>query len=403
MLAARRRKRLLHKDSQSFAYLVEQAFGLRQLKRCLSLLADWRAPRRSACEKRVPSRCSWTSTELLRLIQDDLCAVAMNSAVRVALMRLARNPGVRVCIISGRRLADLRERVGVTGLDYLGVHGSDAPGAGFPLDVAKTVGEVRRELASRLNGSQPYPDRRQGRRLLVVDITGGRGPQRRSAHAREVLDPKCRGEGHAGALRVVPGDRVWEVLPREIRGKGHAARKEWRRRSGRGAAHLHRQRRHRRSGLRRLASGLTARVGGTREPEPAMFCGIPARSPAFSETLGERKRDCRCSVPERWSIMHVQRSGSVPGVYSLRRGILTALGCFALALCLACSPAWAQQTSGQQTPGQPHVDPRQSGQGQTRCSRSNGNSAMPRRGHLSGVSRGAEVPRERDQFPLAWC
>src|ERR1700722_6471933 len=102
-----------------------------------SLLADWPdVAERVRQARSIALFLDFDGT--LVPIQEDPGAVTMNSAIRVALMRLAGNPGVRVCIISGRRLADLRERVGVTSLDYLGVHGSDAPGAGFPSEVART-------------------------------------------------------------------------------------------------------------------------------------------------------------------------------------------------------------------------------------------------------------------------
>src|ERR1700733_5042320 len=65
-------------------------------------------------------------------LKDDPGEVVLNRAARAALMRLARNPAVRVCIISGRRLADLRPRVGVPGIVYLGVHGGDTAGGTLP-------------------------------------------------------------------------------------------------------------------------------------------------------------------------------------------------------------------------------------------------------------------------------
>src|SRR5579864_6534770 len=52
----------------------------------------------------------------------------VDAASRGALARLARNPRARVCVISGRGRDDLRARIGLPGLHYLGVHGADAGG-----------------------------------------------------------------------------------------------------------------------------------------------------------------------------------------------------------------------------------------------------------------------------------
>ena len=162
----------------------------------------------------------------------------MNRTARIALLRLAGSPGVRSWIISGRRQADLQVVVGeVPGLTLLGVHGSDsgdtASGGGFvPKAVLKIVAEARLELASRLNGTASGA---HGAGVLIEDKGMAFAVHHRHARdmdivrARQVLDGVIAELG--GALRIVSGERVWEVLPREIRGKGVAVRREWRQRS----------------------------------------------------------------------------------------------------------------------------------------------------------------------------
>src|SRR5215467_679038 len=54
----------------------------------------------------------------------------LNNATRRAITRLARNPRVRVCVISGRKADDVRARASVPGIRYLGLHGWDGDGRG---------------------------------------------------------------------------------------------------------------------------------------------------------------------------------------------------------------------------------------------------------------------------------
>jgi trehalose-6-phosphatase len=164
----------------------------------------------------------------------------LERGTRAVLSRLAGNPRVRVCVISGRRRADLHARVAVPGIDYLGLHGWETGGDSFSPELMQFVAEARRGLASRLNGTpglqiedkgasfalhyRGASDRviDQARALLEETLAGDPSP------AAADLGVGC-GPGVPPLLRVLEGDRVWEVLPQEVRGKGYAARKQWRR------------------------------------------------------------------------------------------------------------------------------------------------------------------------------
>jgi trehalose-phosphatase len=157
----------------------------------------------------------------------DPAAAKVDSVTRGTLARLGRSPRVRVCIISGRRSDDLRARIALPGLRYLGVHGADSGRAisGSPdlaPEVLKGVSEARRELVVRLNGTAG---------VLVEDKNVSFALHYRGARADDV--EKAGGllreivARSRGRLRVLPGDCVWEVLPAQIRGKGHAARRQW--------------------------------------------------------------------------------------------------------------------------------------------------------------------------------
>jgi trehalose-phosphatase len=247
-----------------------------------SLLEDWR---------KVAQRLREADSIALFLdfdgtlvpLEDDPGAVVLKSAVRLALMRLARKPGVRVCIISGRRLDDLRARMGVTGVRYLGVHGGDAPEAVIPPRVMRIVAEARGEMASRLNG--------YGTRIQIEDkgvafaVHYRRAGASETGHARGILDQVVK--RFAGALRVVPGDCVWEVLPREIRGKGHAARRQWRVWAA-GALPIYIGNDGTdEAAFGALAQGLTARVGAVRRTRARYFLRNPAEVAMFLEKLEE--------------------------------------------------------------------------------------------------------------------
>src|ERR1700693_5584119 len=49
--------------------------------------------------------------------------VQLDEATRSTLLRLARSPRFRVWVVSGRRRADIRARIRVPGIRYLGLHG----------------------------------------------------------------------------------------------------------------------------------------------------------------------------------------------------------------------------------------------------------------------------------------
>jgi trehalose 6-phosphate phosphatase len=56
---------------------------------------------------------------------------AMPARTRAALERLMAIAGVEVAIVSGRGMADARERAGIPGIAYAGNHGMEIHGAGF--------------------------------------------------------------------------------------------------------------------------------------------------------------------------------------------------------------------------------------------------------------------------------
>ncbi|HYM09777.1 MAG TPA: trehalose-phosphatase [Bryobacterales bacterium] len=146
--------------------------------------------------------------------------VTVRDPMQVVLRRLARHRRITVAVISGRRRADLRKRLNVRGVRCFGLHGWES-GEQKPLSRAQqdALRQVRHRLAGRLAALGCIRLEDKTFTLAVHDRCGSRHAARRlRAILRSTLAP------FAAHLRLLQGHRIWEVLPREIRGKGAAAR-----------------------------------------------------------------------------------------------------------------------------------------------------------------------------------
>jgi trehalose-phosphatase len=216
---------------------------------------------------------------------------SLERGTRTVLSRLAGNRRVRVCVISGRRRADLRDRVAVPGIDYLGVHGWETGSNTFSRELMQLVAEARHGLANRLNGTPG---------VQIEDKTASFALHYRQASnqsvekARASLQEALAEQGEA--LRVVQGDRVWEILPQEVRGKGYSARKYWLRLEpgslpvyvGNDATDE--------AAFRSLASGVTASVGPRRRSLAHYRLRNPAEVRQFLDLLEVEMRRERPSA-----------------------------------------------------------------------------------------------------------
>jgi trehalose-phosphatase len=143
---------------------------------------------------------------------------------RRVLRRLACLPRLRIWIISARRRHDLLARIAVPRLQYLGLYGWENGGLPqFDEAHSRMLAEARREVASRIR-------RIPGVRIEDKDATFAlhwRGAPRASfQQAAQALQSVMA--QFDGSLRVMRGDRVWEVTPAELLDKGVAARLHWR-------------------------------------------------------------------------------------------------------------------------------------------------------------------------------
>ena len=140
---------------------------------------------------------------------------------RRLLRRLAGLPNIQVGMISGRRARPLERMVGVRGLHYHGVCGAEANGRMVAIrpSTERTLIRARRALQARLDGLPGVRIEDKGV-SFTVDFRGARKAVMRSAAG--ALDLALAGARRT--LRVVKGAKTWDVVPRELEGKGAAVR-----------------------------------------------------------------------------------------------------------------------------------------------------------------------------------
>jgi len=147
--------------------------------------------------------------------------VSLDGSIRQALAALARSPRFRVWVISGRRLADVRARVRLPGIRYLGLHGWEGRGVALG-------DETRRGLKGLLAGLEAALSDVPG--LWIEDkeyafAIHHAGVQEADAvRARSILNGLI--QPYSEYFHIECGRNVWEVLPRELEDKGAAVKQQ---------------------------------------------------------------------------------------------------------------------------------------------------------------------------------
>jgi len=147
--------------------------------------------------------------------------VRLPARTREMLGRLASLPGVAVAIISGRMIRDLKEKVGVEGVRYFGLHGAQKETGLVALrsEALRSLSQARREARLQLSAFSGIwiEDKNLS---FVVHYRGARPSSVRAAESAllRILAPL------RFALKNLKGDKVWEVSPVEMPGKGSAVR-----------------------------------------------------------------------------------------------------------------------------------------------------------------------------------
>ena len=149
--------------------------------------------------------------------------VRLATGMRRAIRALGRNPRVRVCVISGRRRADVREKIGISGIRYLGLHGWEGIGGAVISEEVRQLLECLKLRFHRIPGdtrSSWVEDK--GVAITIHHDSDASPAQIRRlreavAHEMERLGP---------SLRVLAGARSWEVMAADWKDKGAAVRRE---------------------------------------------------------------------------------------------------------------------------------------------------------------------------------
>jgi trehalose 6-phosphate phosphatase len=136
------------------------------------------------------------------------------------LRRLGARPCIRTYLISGRPLADLRARAGGAGIRCLGVHGSDR-GRGLQLSCTaqRALAGFRTTIEHVL---RDFPGVWIEDKTATLAVHYRRLPEALAGPLERLVRQLALPQ-----LRVLGGQLVWEIMPREAGDKGIAARAEW--------------------------------------------------------------------------------------------------------------------------------------------------------------------------------
>lgn len=194
-----------------------RAPGRRQKRGPRQLLDHWAAVGgRLRAAKRIALFLDFDGT--LAPISPHPAEAVLAPSTRRVVGRLARHPMVKVWVVSGRRVADVRKRVKVRGVRCIGLHGWER---GYrklrETETYRFIQGLRREVEARLAGFEG---------VWVEDKFISFVVHYRRATARRKALAALRGAlAHVQSkVRVLEGKKVWEILPLEIEGKGAAVR-----------------------------------------------------------------------------------------------------------------------------------------------------------------------------------
>jgi trehalose 6-phosphate phosphatase len=208
--------------------------------------------------------------------------VRMSQSARRALRRLAGHPRVRISVISGRRLPDVRRHVGVRGINYLGLHGWErGQNKKATLGLHRFVQRLRHEVESKLAGA---PGVWVEDKYVGFTVHCRLTPVRELGRARASLDEALA--PYLSRVRILNGKKVWEVLPLEVKGKGAAVRGVLKETGGAALPIYAGDDLSDESAFEALPRGITVRVGSPRRTHARYKLCHPEEVCEFLERLG---------------------------------------------------------------------------------------------------------------------
>lgn len=147
--------------------------------------------------------------------------VKLSREAKAALRGLAEHSNVHVVIVSGRRRGVLVRHVKVPGVRYMGLYGwEDGKSPRLPRRTIQEIRRSRRTLAS-LPAELPGITIEDKGISVAVHFRGASVEMRRRAENRV---RRALGRFQS-KVRVIRSNDVWDVVPRQVRGKGYAMRR----------------------------------------------------------------------------------------------------------------------------------------------------------------------------------
>jgi trehalose-phosphatase len=145
--------------------------------------------------------------------------VRVSKRAKRILARLAELPNMTVAILSGRNARALEKLVDVKTLRYFGLHGGeeDSKGARISDESRKALRRAKRSARAELAGFSGVDVEDKGCAFTVHYRGADQAAVRGANQALLAIVAPLR-----HALHVLNGKKVWEVLPRQIPGKGPA-------------------------------------------------------------------------------------------------------------------------------------------------------------------------------------
>lgn len=140
---------------------------------------------------------------------------------RQVLRRLARHPRIVVIVISGRRRADVRRRVGVVGIQYLGLYGGED---GRPFRVSRRVRQALDHVGAQLlQGFSRSPGVWVEDKRVSLTVHLREASTDVARHIRQQLRRRLR--AFRSTLCLLENLRDVEVVPCSVGDKGQAVRR----------------------------------------------------------------------------------------------------------------------------------------------------------------------------------
>jgi trehalose-phosphatase len=204
----------------------------------------------------------------------------LNLATRGLLHRLAIHHRLKVFVISGRRLVDLRSRIHSPGVHLLGLYGWEGRGTPPLRAERKLLQRVKRVLRDRLS-ELPGIWIEDKKLAIAVHYRGALPAEVQAARrvVREVL------ERFQPDLRLINEKKAWQVVPGAVGGKGSAVRKLLGKRRKERLAIFAGDDLADESAFAALPYGITVQVGNTRRTAALFYLHNPGEVLAFLRRL----------------------------------------------------------------------------------------------------------------------